>query len=79
MTYQGEVCDARYSKACGGLTEDFGTAWGNERVPYLVSVSDASVLRAPVKTEEEAASWILSAPEAYCNTRDDQSSKKAPA
>lgn len=76
MTYQGEVCDARYSKACGGLTEDFGTAWGNERVPYLVTVSDASVLRDPVKTEEEAASWILSAPEAYCNTRDDHLLKR---
>jgi stage II sporulation protein D len=71
MTYQGNVCDARYSKACGGLTEDFETAWDNEGVPYLKSVSDASVLHAPVRTEEEAAAWILSAPEAYCNTQDD--------
>jgi stage II sporulation protein D len=76
MTYQGKVCDARYSKACGGLTEDFETAWDYERVPYLKSVSDARVLHAPVRTEEEAASWILSAPEVYCNTQDDHLLKR---
>jgi stage II sporulation protein D len=71
LTYQGKVCDARYSKACGGLTEDFETAWDDERIPYLKSVSDAPVSHGRVRTEEEAGSWILSAPEAYCNTRDD--------
>jgi len=34
ITRQGKICDARYSKACGGLTEDFGTAWGDKRIPY---------------------------------------------
>jgi SpoIID/LytB domain protein len=71
ITYQDEICDARYSKACGGLTEDFATAWDDKRVPYLGSISDASVLHRPITTEEEASRWILSDPEAYCNTKDE--------
>jgi SpoIID/LytB domain protein len=70
ITYQDEICDARYSKACGGLTENFATAWDEKRVPYLESVSDASVPHRPIKTEREVSAWILSDPEAYCNPRD---------
>jgi stage II sporulation protein D len=72
ITFQGEICDARYSKACGGLTEDFATAWEDKRVPYLTSVPDAPAPHPPVETEEEAARWILSAPEAYCRTEDER-------
>jgi len=71
MTYQDQICDARYSKACGGITEEFTTAWDNKRVPYLTSTSDASVPHQPIKTEEEASAWILSDPEAYCHTKDE--------
>jgi SpoIID/LytB domain protein len=70
ITYQDKICDARYSKACGGITEDFDTAWDDKRVPYLGSISDASVSHQPIGTEEEASAWILSNPEAYCNTKD---------
>jgi stage II sporulation protein D len=70
ITYEHEICDARYSKACGGLTEDFMTAWDDKSVPYLVSVSDASVVHAPIRSEEEATRWIMSAPEAFCHTED---------
>ncbi len=70
LTYGGEICDARYSKACGGLTETFETAWSDTQVPYLVSISDAPIRHCPVTTEEEAARWILSKPQAYCNTED---------
>ncbi|MGQ9646361.1 MAG: SpoIID/LytB domain-containing protein [Thermodesulfobacteriota bacterium] len=72
ITYKDKICDARYSKACGGLTEEFGTAWDDQKVSYLVSTSDASVSRHPITTEKEASSWILSNPEAYCNTRDER-------
>jgi len=71
ITHQDEICDARYSKACGGITEDFDTAWDNKRVPYLRSISDASVPHRPITTEEEASAWILSNPEAYCFTKDE--------
>ena len=69
ITYQGKICDARYAKCCGGLTEEFATAWDDQRVPYLESISDASVSHPSIRTEEEAQRWILSAPQAYCNTQ----------
>jgi stage II sporulation protein D len=72
ITFQDEICDARYSKACGGFTEDFDTAWDDKRVPYLTSISDASVPHRPIRTEEEASAWILSKPEAYCHTEDER-------
>jgi len=71
LTHHNEICDARYSKACGGLTEDFDTAWEDRRVPYLTSISDAPVPHPPIGTEEEAARWILSSPVAYCHTEDE--------
>jgi len=71
ITFQDEICDARYSKACGGITEEFETAWDDKRVPYLGSISDASVPYSPTRTEEEASTWILSEPDAYCNTKDE--------
>jgi stage II sporulation protein D len=70
VTYNNEVCDARYSKACGGLTEAFETAWGDVQVPYLTTISDSTVTHQPITTEEQAARWILSEPDAYCNTED---------
>ena len=70
LVYEGEICDARYSKACGGLTEEFPTAWEDKRISYLTSVPDSSEQYAPVRTEEEAAHWVLSEPAAYCNTKD---------
>jgi SpoIID/LytB domain protein len=71
ITYRDEICDARYSKACGGLTEDFDTAWEDKSVPYLTSISDSPVAHRPIRTEEEAERWILSAPEAYCQAKDE--------
>jgi SpoIID/LytB domain protein len=69
ITYQDEICDARYSKACGGLTEEFDTAWDGKRIPYLASISDASVSRHRIGSEEEARRWIFSEPKSYCNTK----------
>ena len=71
MTYQDEICDARYSKACGGRTEAFDTAWDDKRIPYLESISDASTSHDLIRTEEEARRWILSEPQVYCNTKDE--------
>jgi stage II sporulation protein D len=71
ITHRDEICDARYSKACGGITEDFDTAWDDQRIPYLGSISDAPVHHPPIGTEAEASRWILSEPGAYCNTKDE--------
>ena len=40
LTYENELCDARFSKCCGGQTEEFQYCWENIKKPYLVSVSD---------------------------------------
>ncbi len=71
ITCQHKICDARFSKACGGITENFETVWGNRSVPYLKSISDASVPHRPIRTEEEASRWILSKPEAYCHIKEE--------
>jgi len=76
MIFQEEVCDARYSKACGGITENFDTAWNDTRGPYLTSISDAPFPHQQIRTKEEASRWILSNPEAYCDTTDESLLKK---
>lgn len=41
LTYGGEICDARFSKCCGGVTEEFQYCWEDTPKPYLVSVRDS--------------------------------------
>jgi SpoIID/LytB domain protein len=40
LRYDGKVCDARFSKCCGGVTEEYRAAWDDRDVPYLVSLRD---------------------------------------
>lgn len=71
LMYGGELCDARFSKCCGGAFEVFENCWEPEPKPYLQGLADAPDRRIPDLTvEENARQWILSAPEAFCNTRD---------
>jgi SpoIID/LytB domain protein len=66
LIHDGRPCDARFSKCCGGITEDFTTAWGDEPVPYLVSVVDG-----PGEIPEQSASeFIASPPDVYCRCSD---------
>jgi len=41
LVHEGKVCDARFHKACGGVTEGYENVWEGRAVPYLSSVSDA--------------------------------------
>lgn len=70
LVHGGEVCDARFFKACGGMTEEFPNAWEDRDVAYLRSVSDAETVHTPVRTEADAERWIRSSPDAFCNTTD---------
>jgi stage II sporulation protein D len=65
-----EVCDARFSKACGGRTELFENCWEETQVPYLQSVSDSSVNSSPIMNESDAERWIFASPDVYCNSTD---------
>jgi SpoIID/LytB domain protein len=72
MLMNGElICDARFSKCCGGAVEEFQNCWEPEEHPYLVKLYDNSEGELPYLTiEENADKWIRSAPAAFCNTKD---------
>ena len=66
LTYNSRVCDARYSKCCGGITEEFENCWQPVSVSYLESVACSDSPPAFSSWEE----WIRTAPVAFCNTKD---------
>ena len=66
LRYNGTICDARFSKSCGGITERYATAWEDEDIPYLQSVYDGPAQFCSYNPE----TWIRSKPPAYCNTDD---------
>lgn len=71
LTSCGEICDARYSKCCGGAVEEFQYCWENIRKPYLQALPDTmpDTTSLPNLTNEAVArQWILSSPNAFCNT-----------
>ncbi|MDA8125773.1 MAG: SpoIID/LytB domain-containing protein [Deltaproteobacteria bacterium] len=70
LVHHGEICDARYHKACGGLTEDYATCWEERSVPYLSQAADSPSPQVPIRSEAEAERWILSRPDVYCRTAD---------
>ena len=73
LTSHGEICDARYSKCCGGAVEEFQYCWENIKKPYLKALPDTLPDSTPLPdlTDEAVArQWILSSPDAFCNTTD---------
>jgi len=68
------ICDARYSKSCGGITETFENVWEPEIHPYLQSIVDNPLLpdgfEADLTNETAADKWIRNSPDAFCNTND---------
>ena len=72
LMYDGELCDARFSKSCGGVYEEFENCWEEHHHPYLVARRDGeNEMDFPdLSREDEAQEWILSSPEAFCNTAD---------
>lgn len=71
LTYENEICDARYSKCCGGITEVFPSCWDDRNIPYLQSELCAVEGIPPnVSSEENARKWISSNPKLCCNLTD---------
>lgn len=70
LMYNGELCDARFSKCCGGVFEQFENCWEPKHYKYLRARRDnVDENNFPDLTvEENATKWILSRPEAFCNT-----------
>jgi stage II sporulation protein D len=72
LIYDHEICDARFSKCCGGISEDFENVWQPVEVPYLVAVRDMNTntdrVSNPVSVKDET--YFKTSPEAFCNTSD---------
>jgi len=71
LLYENTICDARFSKCCGGVTETFENVWEPVIHPYLQAKpdSEAGALPADLTGEESAEKWIRTSPPAYCNTQ----------
>lgn len=75
VSYNGQVCDARYSKCCGGIAESFENVWENTPLPYLTKVIDNDKQPGTdtnLDTEQKHEDWILNSPRAFCNTKDEK-------
>lgn len=42
LTSEGKICDARFSKCCGGRMELFSTCWEDKDYPYLQPLPDTA-------------------------------------
>ena len=69
-----EICDARFSKCCGGITEEFQYCWEDTPKTYLTAVRDIALgvehTLPNLTNEEEAEKWIRFNRPAFCNPQD---------
>jgi SpoIID/LytB domain protein len=74
LIYDNKICDARFSKCCGGATEEFEYCWEDKHYDYLTAVRDADLEEArplpDLTDEKEAERWIRKAPASFCDTHD---------
>lgn len=70
LTYDNVICDARFSKCCGGVMETFENVWEPVVHPYLVAKADnADTALLDLTNEETSDRWIRTSPPAFCNTQ----------
>ena len=74
LAINDHICDARFSKCCGGVTEVFENVWEPVRHPYLQKIVDNDFdpegFSLGLDQEEDANAWIMGHPDAFCNTSD---------
>lgn len=69
MMYGTQVCDARYSKICGGIIESYHNVWDNREVPYLIAGVDSEMeIEFPADSEEKVRRLIDGNIDVFCNT-----------
>ncbi len=75
LKYNNKICDTRFSKSCGGVSESFENVWEPVEHPYLASIIDYKFEQdaeiGDLRIEENAAKWIANNPPAFCNTQDE--------
>jgi len=73
---EGSVCDARFSKCCGGITEQFSTCWQDMDFSYLQPLPDCEPDKAEyqprLKDEDSTRKFIQARPQVFCNVTDPQ-------
>ena len=73
LMYENKICDARYSKNCGGITENYSTIWGDRNIKYLSSIYDAPandrLTPSIFRSEKEIIKWIDSIPTCFCSSK----------
>ncbi len=76
LNYDNKICDARFSKSCGGVAEKFENVWEPVNHPYLDRVVDYKFdpdgYKMDLTDEKAATEWILGNPPAFCNTHDEK-------
>ncbi|MDD5862026.1 MAG: DUF4922 domain-containing protein [Prevotella sp.] len=73
LVSDGEIVDARFSKSCGGVSEEYQYCWEAEPKAYLKAIRDDRDTVVPDLTvEANADRWIRTAPPAFCNTHDEK-------
>lgn len=73
LFHDNKICDTRFSKCCGGISESFENVWEPVHHGYLTKVydSDSGQTDLPdLRNENEAEKWIYSNPPAFCNSAD---------
>ncbi len=72
LIYDNKLCDARFSKCCGGVMETFESCWEDDPKPYLKPLADKpDETDVPNLADEATAyNWINSRPDSFCNTAD---------
>ncbi|MDA3816063.1 MAG: SpoIID/LytB domain-containing protein [Prolixibacteraceae bacterium] len=68
LAFNNEICDARFSKCCGGISEDFSNVWQPVHVPYLTAVRDLPQSELP--DDFDAETFIRANPDSFCKTND---------
>ncbi len=66
ITHENHICDARYSKCCGGITESFENVWSGQPIPHLLSIVDHPE---PNEYSDKIDEHIKNSPESFCSPK----------
>ena len=70
VIHNNKICDTRYSKSCGGISENNENVWGDNPKKYLRAVFDSRGGNIPdFSDEEQLKKWIFEPPDCYCNNK----------
>ena len=70
VIHNNEICDTRYSKSCGGISENNENVWGDNPKEYLRAIFDSRGGNIPdFSNEEQLNKWIFEPPDCYCNNK----------